>query len=446
MSDDAEIQGKLSEEEEALLREFEEQRNKDKKQETAVPPPFMQREMPPEKKINPESGLTPQEEELLAEFENTRETASAARQREEKYMETAAVQKTEPAGFRPRKEEPENEDENTEKKIQKEIEAEILKAKEKLKEENKESGEKEEKKEKRAGVSDDIEDLKRKIEEETREKIVNEMREKIEKETREKYENYLRLKLENEIRSRVEKENSEKQAKILQTLEKIHEAESRKSTISEDSIKEKIKKEMEEERKKKQAALMSKIDNMKMHSQRVEEQKRHIKDEKEKSGEIALSHTDRLILARLFEETQKILIQLFVPYTDMKKAEKMFLKAADTAIKKNSEVLKKAVIDKNGRFKTDGSLEIPRIMANVNAYPGTEANRSRAFFKGLRDIFEERLIACEIATDLDTRERITSELMRRMTKVFSKNDYNKKMGKIFMEHIMPDTSLQSEDD
>ncbi|HDT15221.1 MAG TPA: hypothetical protein ENN55_03335 [Firmicutes bacterium] len=443
MAEDIELQGVLNEEEEALLREFEAQRKKDKKESAPEPPVFMGVKSRPSEEINRESGLTPEEEELLAEFENTREKASAARQKE--AAPAAGGNVPEAPGENKAAEEKE---EDTEERIQREIEEEILKAKKQIEQEKKENAGEQPEKEtaavKEAAV--DMDEVRKKIEEETRERVERELKERIENETREKYEMYLRAKLENEIRSRIEKENSEKQAKILETLEKIHEAESKKSSVSEEEIKEKIKKEMEEERKKKQAALMSKLDGIKMNSRRVEEQKKFVAEKKIESGEIALSHTDRLILVRLFEEIQKILAELVGSYTDAKKVEKMFFKAADTAIKKNPEIMKKAITDREGRLRTDGSLETARIMANVNAYPGTEAKRSRAFFKGLRDVFEERLIACEIATDIDTRERITSELMRRMTKVFSKNDYNRKMGKIFMQHIMPDTSLQAEDD
>jgi hypothetical protein len=340
----------------------------------------------------------------------------------------------------------------------------------------------------------DINELRRMIEEEMREKIGAEMRAKIEaqlrvdlaaeiraeiepdirkqveSEMRERYgelmtqvegveaevaghEQDLRRKIEAELETRLrrelELERNKKQEEILKKLEKIESIEFKTSEITEKELRSRMKadimREIEEERQRKKEELLKKIEMNQKASAQLEMQREKVRHEQQKEGATAVTHTEKLVLLRLFEDTQKILHELMGSYLTTKKVEHIFSVSVTNAVKKNPDVLKKINLDRDGKPKQDGSIEVARVLANVNALEVSEDKKSMLFFRALRDIFDERVVEIETAIDVETREKIVSELLNRINRIFGKNEYNKKMGAYFMDFIVPNTSLQSGD-
>jgi hypothetical protein len=340
----------------------------------------------------------------------------------------------------------------------------------------------------------DVKELRKLIEEEMRAKIENELRAKIElelrvdladqiraeiepdirkqveAEMRVKYEDIMkevekveadvalrekemRKKIEAELEARirrdVEFERNKKQEEIIKKLELIESIESKNARLQEDelkkSLKEEMKKEIEEEREKKKAELLKKLETSQKSTITDQLKKEKVRQEVQKRGAVAIAHSEKLVLLRLFEETQKILMELMTAYMSAKKVETIFARSVEKAEKKNPEVLKKATVDKDGKIRHDGSMELARVLSNVNALTVPEEKKSLLFFAALQDIFDERILEAELGTDLETKDKIMSALLAKVDRVFAKSEFNRKMGNYFMEYIVPNTSMQSGD-
>lgn len=338
----------------------------------------------------------------------------------------------------------------------------------------------------------DVRQLRALIEEEMRAKIENELRSKIElelridladriraeiepdirkqveAEMRVKYEDIMkdvekveadvalrekemRKKIEAELEARIRRdlefERNKKQEEIIKKLEMIEGIEAKNARLQEEeikkSLKEEMKKEIEEEREKKKADLLKKLETAQKSTMAEQLQKEKVRKDTQKQGAVIIAHSEKLVLLRLFEETQKILMELMTAYMAAKKVEAIFVKSVEKAEKKNPEVLKKASVDKDGKNRHDGSVEVARVLSNVNALPGGEEKKSLMFFKALQDIFDERIIEAETATDLETKDKIMSALLTKVDRVFAKSEFNRKMGNYFMEFIVPNTSMTS---
>jgi len=100
-------------------------------------------------------------------------------------------------------------------------------------------------------------------------------------------------------------------------------------------------------------------------------------------------------------------------------------------------------LNQAGKLREDGSLEMPRVAANFNALYLPEEKRAERFFASLRYLFEERLIATELATSLEIKDEVISTIMMQTEKIFEKKGYDGEVRSIFMEHIVPNTTMKS---
>ncbi len=283
------------------------------------------------------------------------------------------------------------------------------------------------------------------------------LRIEIEEELRPIIEKEVKQKFEAELRKKIEAEKNAKQEEILAKLHKIEMIEQINSeemmkkleeTMREtlraklkEEIKEEMRREIEEERERKKAELLKKLETQKRIETNIMVQKQKVKEEQERSGNIAISHGDKMVLLRLYEETMKIFSQLLEARVAKNKADSIMVKSIEAAMKKNPDILKRMNVGIDGKPRTDGTIDTARLISNMNAMAVPDEKKTAALFKALMDIFEERIIGAEVATDLETKDRIMTELLNRINKIFEKSEYNRKMGSLFTKYIVPSTSL-----
>ena len=200
-------------------------------------------------------------------------------------------------------------------------------------------------------------------------------------------------------------------------------------------MKDEIKKEMEEERARKKQEILSRLDSVKTQSDEFQK----------KLGEVTLNYSEMTSMILLFEESQKIFLQILSARTDKKTAQNIFFKAVLTAEKKMPEVLKRVITDKNGNLKSDAVLESARYVANINALQLPEPQKAAKFTAGLREIFDERIIAAEVATNIQAKEFMIGELITKLNQVILKGAFGKKINDLFMGQVVPNTSLNQGD-
>lgn len=196
----------------------------------------------------------------------------------------------------------------------------------------------------------------------------------------------------------------------------------------------------EEERLRKREETLKKLEASKKQS--AEYQASFTKRAANESTALLTTHSDKVILLSMFEQTQKVFAQLLSKLIKRKPVETMMFRTLEKAIACNSEVLKKANVNQGGKLREDGSLEIPRITANMNALMLEEEKRTDKFLTALRQIFDERLIATEIATSIEVKDEIISAIMMQIDRIFDKSNYSQKLKDIFVEHIVPSTTLK----
>jgi len=287
------------------------------------------------------------------------------------------------------------------------------------------------------------------------------LRIEIEEELRPMLEKEIKHKFEAELRKKIEAEKNARQEEILAKLQKIERIEQGNNaemklemmkkleeTMREtlhakikEEIREEMRREVEEEREKKKAELLKKLETQKRVENNIMAQKQKVKEEQERTGNIAISHGDKMVLLRLYEETMKILTQLMEARMTKAKADSIMAKSVEAAIKKNPDVLKRMNVGIDGKPRTDGGIDTARLLSNMNAMAVPEEKKTAALFKALMDIFDERIIGAEVATDLETKDRMMTELLNRINKIFEKSEYNRKMGQLFTKYIVPSTSL-----
>ncbi len=246
---------------------------------------------------------------------------------------------------------------------------------------------------------------------------------------------------EENISSKVEEEvNREIQEKSIENKQIIVDESARKGIEEEIrrklevELREKIRQEIEEERKAKRKELL----------QKLEENNRISKQEvpKEKDRSTALDFTEKLALINLFEQTQKVLILMLSKLLKRGPAEKMFYKTLEKAIEKHPDILRKVNYNQYSQLRLDGSIEVGRLAANLNALNLSEEQKKEKLFNVLREIFEERLIAVELALGIETKNEIISNLIMQIQKIFITDKDNNKLINIFYEKIIPDTTLK----
>jgi hypothetical protein len=204
-------------------------------------------------------------------------------------------------------------------------------------------------------------------------------------------------------------------------------------------LREKIKKELEEEQKKKKEATLRRIEEVKKQS--ASYQAELSKKQPAKGG--SLPYASVISLLNMFEQSQKVFAVVLGKLIKKQAVETMFARTMQKAVEKYPDVLKKAGINQAGKLREDGSLEMPRVAANFNALYLPEEKRAERFFASLRYLFEERLIATELATSLEIKDEVISTIMMQTEKIFEKKGYDGEVRSIFMEHIVPNTTMKS---
>ena len=196
----------------------------------------------------------------------------------------------------------------------------------------------------------------------------------------------------------------------------------------------------EEERLRKREETLRKLDASRKQS--AEYQASFNKRQADGSKTVLTTHTDKVTLLNMFEHTQKVFSQLLSKLIKRKPVETMMVRTLEKAMVRNPEVLKKANINQGGKTREDGSMEIPRVAANMNALMLDEEIRTKKFLDALRYIFDERLIATEIATSIEVKDEIISAIMMQIDRIFDMNKYSRHLKDIFVEYIVPSTTLK----
>ncbi len=155
-----------------------------------------------------------------------------------------------------------------------------------------------------------------------------------------------------------------------------------------------------------------------------------------------LDFKERLLLINMFEQAQKMLAILLSRIIKRKPVETMYVRTLQKAIKNNPEVLKRADINQHGKERQDGTIEVARVASNVNWIGAAEIVKNEKLYTALREIFEERLIAVEVATELATKEEVLSNLLEQTERAFTAGKYGATLNRIFFEKIIPDTTLK----
>lgn len=196
-------------------------------------------------------------------------------------------------------------------------------------------------------------------------------------------------------------------------------------------MREKLRKEMEEERAKKREEVLKKLDVIKE------------QEEKKPLMEPAITnYSEKISLLQVFEQSQSILRNLLSKLIKRTPVETMFLKTLEKVMLKYPDVLRKADHNQYNKIRVDGSIEIGRVAANINALYISEKQKEAKFFSALHDIFEERLIATELAVGIATKDELVSKLLLQMEQVFEMKKFPEKLKDIFMEKIVPSTTIK----
>ncbi len=214
---------------------------------------------------------------------------------------------------------------------------------------------------------------------------------------------------------------------------------------TEDGMREKIKKELEEEQARKKEATLKKIEESKRQSAAYQAELTRPAANPGASGALSLNYTEIINILNMFDQTQKVFATILSKLIKRKPVETMFLRTLEKTMEKHTEVLKKADLNQGGKVRDDGSIETMRVAANLNGMHLPEEKRAKRFLLALHDVFEERLIATELATSLETKDDVTSAIIMQTEKIFEVKAYTTKLQDIFMEHVIPNTTMKAGD-
>jgi hypothetical protein len=296
-------------------------------------------------------------------------------------------------------------------------------------------------------------EIRKKIEEEMRLKIQAELEDKIRKEIEErekqKKEELLKKiqalkKLEEEgrqraeeekareekIRQEVEEREKQKREELLAKIKDLEQKGGSDKKALEEELRENIRKEMEAERQRKKDELMKKLEAVKPAAA-------------DDGG--AVSSDEKLILLQLFEEAQRVMYSYLTMRLSRKDIEFMYTESVETATDKHPEILKRALYDKNGNPMPGAALNISRIVANVNMLQLPDDKKARKMVEALHAVFDERLVKIEVKTSNDIKNKMITDLLAAMKKSIIKKGYNPKIESIFMKQIVPSTTLKNGD-
>ncbi len=201
----------------------------------------------------------------------------------------------------------------------------------------------------------------------------------------------------------------------------------------ESEVREKLRKEMEEERARKREEVLKKLEG-------VKEPEAELK--KTTFEQTITNYSEKISLLQIFEQSQNIFKNLLSKLIKRTPVETMFLKTLEKVMLKYPDVLRKADHNQYNKIRVDGSIEIGRVAANINAINMPEKQKEEKFFKALHDVFEERLIATELAVGIATKDEIISKLLLQMDQVFEMKKFPQRLKDIFIEKIVPSTTVK----
>ncbi len=243
-------------------------------------------------------------------------------------------------------------------------------------------------------------------------------------------------KVEDEVASKIQEKEQESKGLVgEEETKKSIEDEIRKKVESE--LREKIKQEIEDERVAKRKELLKKLEE----SSKPAQQESAV----EKKQVISFDFIEKLALINLFEQSQKVLLLMLAKLLKRGPAEKMFYKTLEKAIEKYPDVLRKVNCNQYSKPRMDGSMEDGRLAANINALSLSEDKKTDKMCSALHEIFEERLIAVELALGIETKNEIISNLIMQLDKIFITDKNKNKLMSVFYEKIIPDTTLKESD-
>jgi hypothetical protein len=220
----------------------------------------------------------------------------------------------------------------------------------------------------------------------------------------------------------------------LAEMKKKIEQETRQKVEAE--MRDKIKLEIELEKTRKKEDTLRKIDAFKKENEEA------VKAAAAAPAGTALNYSEKMSLINMFEQSQKLLAAILSKLMRRTPVDTMFLKTLEKCMEKHQAVLKKVDTNQYGKVRTDGSIEVARLAANLNAMHGAEDKKNESFFDALKDVFEERLIAVELALGIETKDDILSNLLMQADRVFGKKEYTDKLRNVFHEKIVPDTTMK----
>lgn len=213
----------------------------------------------------------------------------------------------------------------------------------------------------------------------------------------------------------------------------------------EDEMRERIKKELEDAAARKKEETLKRLEAVKQDSKAYQDSLAA------KSAEAAAApadrgilttHAEKITLMQMFDHSQKALFNILIKLIRKNAVETMYIKTLEKAMAKNRDVLRKVDHNNLGQVRIDGSLEMGRLAANVNALYAPEAKKNEMFLAALNDIFEERLIATELATSIETKDDVMSTLLNQLEQAFPKKGIDRRLIDIFIGHIVPSTTVK----
>jgi hypothetical protein len=157
---------------------------------------------------------------------------------------------------------------------------------------------------------------------------------------------------------------------------------------------------------------------------------------------IIVNYSEKMSLINMFEQSQRVFSGLLNRLMRKNAVETMFLKTLEKCIERHTDVLKKTDSNQYGKLRQDGTLEVARLAANLNAMYMPEAEKTGKFLDALHDVFEERLLAVELALGIETKDEVLSNLLAQAEKIFGKKGYSQRLKVIFSGRIVPDTALK----
>lgn len=199
----------------------------------------------------------------------------------------------------------------------------------------------------------------------------------------------------------------------------------------EEEMREKLRREFEEERAKKREEVLKKLGEIKETTEQQQTQ-----------AKVLTNYSEKISLLQIFEQSQNIFKNLLSKLIKRTPVETMFLKTLEKAMQKYPDVLRKADFNQYNKVRVDGSIEIGRVAANLNSLYMPEDKKEIKFFNALHDIFEERLIATELAVGIETKDEIISKLITQMEEILKAKNISTKLINIFMEKIVPSTTIK----